>query len=77
MLEDAKQPVVPVVMAASPENDGGGKKRWRRRQPKRGCDSATEEKDEAVKLKQSGFRHHGSRRKSTPRRAADAGVECK
>ncbi|CAN6218168.1 unnamed protein product [Urochloa humidicola] len=57
-----------------PEN--GGKKR-RRRQPssKRGCDlAAAEEKNEAVK--QSGFRHHGSRRKSTPRRAAEAGVEC-
>ncbi|WOK91981.1 hypothetical protein Cni_G00672 [Canna indica] len=25
----------------------------------------------------NGFRHNGSRRKSTPRRAAEAGVECK
>lgn len=60
----------------APVKGSTGKKR-RRRQPnnKRGCDSAAEEKDEAVK--QSGFRHHGSRRKSTPRRAAEAGVECK
>ncbi|CAN6182752.1 unnamed protein product [Urochloa humidicola] len=64
---DGAKPVVP---------ENGGKKR-RRRQPssKRGCDSAAEEKDEVVK--QSGFRHHASRRKSTPRRAAEAGVECK
>ncbi|CAN6167450.1 unnamed protein product [Urochloa humidicola] len=63
---DGAKPVVP---------ENGGKKR-RRRQPssKRGCDSAAEEKDEVVK---QGFRHHGSRRKSTPRRAAEAGVECK
>ncbi|CAL0332466.1 unnamed protein product [Lupinus luteus] len=27
--------------------------------------------------KSNGFRHNGSRRKSTPRRAADAGVQCK
>lgn len=26
--------------------------------------------------KSNGFRHNGSRRKSTPRRAAEAGVEC-
>ncbi|CAL5087668.1 unnamed protein product [Urochloa decumbens] len=55
--------------------ESGGKKRRRRQPNKRGCESAAEEKDEAVK--QSGFRHHGSRRKSTPRRAAEAGVECK
>ncbi|CAN6204863.1 unnamed protein product [Urochloa humidicola] len=55
--------------------ESGGKKRRRRQPNKRGCDSAAEEKDEAVK--QSGFRHHGSRRKNTPRRAAEAGVECK
>ncbi|PAN13096.1 hypothetical protein PAHAL_2G313800 [Panicum hallii] len=69
---DGAKPVVPSK--GSTEN--GGKKRRRRRQPnnKGGCDSAAG-KDEAVK--QSGFRHHGSRRKSTPRRAAEAGVECK
>lgn len=27
--------------------------------------------------KSNGFRHNGSRRKSTPRRAAEAGVQCK
>ncbi|CAL0324043.1 unnamed protein product [Lupinus luteus] len=27
--------------------------------------------------KSSGFRHNGSRRKNTPRRAAEAGVQCK
>ncbi|XP_062193228.1 uncharacterized protein LOC133896645 [Phragmites australis] len=67
---DGAKPIVPSK-GASVEN--GGKKR--RRQPKRGCDPAMEEKDEPVR--QNGFRQHGSRRKSTPRRAAEAGVECK
>ncbi|CAL5063708.1 unnamed protein product [Urochloa decumbens] len=68
-VEEDSDGAKPVV------SENGGKKRRRRRQPnKRGCDSAAEEKDEAVK--QGGFRHHGSRRKSTPRRAAEAGVEC-
>ncbi|OEL16967.1 hypothetical protein BAE44_0022014 [Dichanthelium oligosanthes] len=71
---DGAKPVVPGKGSAE---SGGKKRRRRRRQPsKRGCDPATEEKGEAV-VKQSGFRHHGSRRKSTPRRAAEAGVECK
>jgi hypothetical protein len=69
---DGDKPAVPGKGSA----ENGGKKRTRRRQPsKRGSDPAAEEKDGAGK--QSGFRHHGSRRKSTPRRAAEAGVECK
>ncbi|TKW33830.1 hypothetical protein SEVIR_2G265400v4 [Setaria viridis] len=68
---DGVKPAVPGKGSA----ENGGKKRRRRQPRKRGCDPAAEEKDEAVK--QSGFRHHGSRRKSTPRRAAEAGVECK
>uniref|UniRef100_A0A0A9BFU4 Uncharacterized protein n=1 Tax=Arundo donax TaxID=35708 RepID=A0A0A9BFU4_ARUDO len=66
---DAAKPIVPSK-GASVEN--GGKKR--RRQPKRGCDSVVAEKDEPVR--QNGFRQHGSRRKNTPRRAAEAGVDC-
>ncbi|KAG2635845.1 uncharacterized protein LOC120661080 [Panicum virgatum] len=65
---DGAKPVVPGK--GSTEN--GGKKRRRRR--RQGQPAGAEEKDEAVK--QSGFRHRGSRRKSTPRRAAEAGVEC-
>ncbi|XP_058748774.1 uncharacterized protein LOC131621746 [Vicia villosa] len=37
-----------------------------------GSRSSTEES-----TKTNGFRHNGSRRKSTPRRAAEAGVQCK
>ncbi|KAJ1290192.1 hypothetical protein BS78_02G224700 [Paspalum vaginatum] len=59
--------------AKGPAENGGSKRR--RRQPKRVFEPATERDERAVK--QSGFRHHGSRRKSTPRRAAEAGVECK
>lgn len=55
----------------------GGKKR--RRRVKRSADDLVEEDEEGhVKSKpHNGFRPTGSRRKSTPRRAAEAGVECK
>ncbi|TVU10021.1 hypothetical protein EJB05_43537, partial [Eragrostis curvula] len=70
---DSAKPTVPSN-GGSVEN-GGKKRRRRRRQQRLGSDSAVEEKgDEPVR--QTGFRHHGSRRKSTPRRAAEAGVEC-
>uniref|UniRef100_J3MYQ7 Uncharacterized protein n=2 Tax=Oryza brachyantha TaxID=4533 RepID=J3MYQ7_ORYBR len=62
--------------AAAAHNPG----RKRRRQLKRGSDSTAagrQGKDEPSS-RQNGFRQHGSRRKnSTPRRAAEAGVECK
>ncbi|KQJ98928.1 uncharacterized protein LOC104583731 [Brachypodium distachyon] len=56
----------------------GGTKRPRRRRVKRSSALAEgEEKDgDRVRVKVEGFRRTGSRRKSTPRRAAEAGVEC-
>ncbi|KAL5201062.1 hypothetical protein ABZP36_035416 [Zizania latifolia] len=64
----------------SAQNGGGSKKR--QRQLKRGSadSAATEEKGgaPAARPNPNGFRQNGSRRKnSTPRRAAEAGVECK
>ncbi|GJN33604.1 hypothetical protein PR202_gb22224 [Eleusine coracana subsp. coracana] len=70
---DGAKSSVPSNNGASVEN--GGRKR-RRRPSKRVSDSAMEEKDDEPAVRQVGFRHHGSRRKSTPRRAAEAGVEC-
>ncbi|KAF0929215.1 hypothetical protein E2562_016444 [Oryza meyeriana var. granulata] len=62
------------VVAGSAHNPG----RKRRRQLKRGADSAAMEEKDKPSSRQNGFRQHGSRRKnSTPRRAAEAGVECK
>ncbi|KAL2332204.1 hypothetical protein Fmac_019785 [Flemingia macrophylla] len=61
-----------------------GRKRKRNSQVKEKLDSVEEENgigngssttDELTKF--NGFRHNGSRRKSTPRRAAEAGVQCK
>ncbi|WVZ65386.1 hypothetical protein U9M48_014760, partial [Paspalum notatum var. saurae] len=69
---DGAKPAVPVPGKGSAENRGSKR---RRRQPKRVFEPATERDEHPAK--QSGFRHHGSRRKSTPRRAAEAGVECK
>ncbi|CAO2207220.1 unnamed protein product [Urochloa humidicola] len=56
-------------------------KKRRRRRLKRSSDESLEEEEEkghvTVRSKSNGFRPNGSRRKSTPRRAAEAGVECK
>ncbi|XP_040992500.1 uncharacterized protein LOC121239336 [Juglans microcarpa x Juglans regia] len=60
-----------------------GKKRKRNSQVKEKPDSVEEENCNGNRLstddstKSNGFRHNGSRRKSKPRRAAEAGVECK
>lgn len=60
-----------------------GKKRKRNAQAKEKSDSVTEENSNGIGAstddltKSNGFRHNGSRRKSTPRRAAEAGVECR
>ncbi|KAK9274090.1 hypothetical protein L1049_018904 [Liquidambar formosana] len=67
----------------SPAAAENGKKRKRYSQVKEKLDSVKEENgigtrsstDESTKS--NGFRHNGSRRKSKPRRAAEAGVECK
>ncbi|KAL6644563.1 hypothetical protein ACP70R_016171 [Stipagrostis hirtigluma subsp. patula] len=62
---------------SSAETESVGKKRRRRRRLTQSSDAAGEGEDDAVKSKPNGFRQNGSRRKSTPRRAAEAGVECK
>jgi len=63
-----------------------GRKRKRSSQVKEKLESVEEENgigngngsSTTVELtKSNGFRHNGSRRKSTPRRAAEAGVQCK
>jgi hypothetical protein len=75
---DGAKPVVQPSKDSKSSAEGGGKKR-RRRRLKRGPDELVEEEGEEgrVKSKSNGFRPNGSRRKSTPRRAAEAGVECK
>lgn len=58
------------------------RKRKRNSQVKEKLDSAEEENGIGSRssteesAKSNGFRHNGSRRKSTPRRAAEAGVQC-
>ncbi|KAL5152367.1 hypothetical protein HKD37_13G038523 [Glycine soja] len=68
----------------SPTATENGRKRKRNSQVKEKLDSVEKENsigngtsttDELTKA--NGFRHNGSRRKSTPRRAAEAGVQCK
>ncbi|XWS71117.1 hypothetical protein CRYUN_Cryun03dG0110800 [Craigia yunnanensis] len=60
-----------------------GKKRKRNSQVKEKPDSVKEENGIGTRSstdgssKSNGFRQNGSRRKSKPRRAAEAGVECK
>ncbi|XP_076914602.1 uncharacterized protein LOC143573674 [Bidens hawaiensis] len=60
-----------------------GKKRKRSKQSKDEGDVVKEESEVGTRSNTSelpqvnGFRHVGSRRKSKPRRAAEAGVECK
>ncbi|KAF5471276.1 uncharacterized protein LOC121241467 [Juglans microcarpa x Juglans regia] len=67
----------------SPSATENGKKRKRNPQVKEKPDSVKEENGNGNRLstddstKSNGFRHNGSRRKSKPRRAAEAGVECK
>lgn len=67
----------------SPAAAENGKKRKRHTQVKENNDSVKEENGVAVSssndapMKSNGFRPNGSRRKSKPRRAAEAGVECK
>ncbi|KAI3921598.1 hypothetical protein MKW92_053384 [Papaver armeniacum] len=57
-----------VKTPAAAEN---GRKRKKNSQVKENTDTVKEE------IGSNGFRQNGSRRKSTPRRAAEAGVECK
>ena len=67
----------------SPSAAENGKKRKRNSQVKEKPDSVKEENGVSTRsstddsTKSNGFRQNGSRRKSKPRRAAEAGVECK
>ncbi|XP_062015328.1 uncharacterized protein LOC133731899 [Rosa rugosa] len=67
----------------SPSAAENGKKRKRYSQAKEKSDSVKEENGNGTRsstddsTKSNGFRHNGSRRKNKPRRAAEAGVECK
>ncbi|XP_026427490.1 uncharacterized protein LOC113323405 [Papaver somniferum] len=68
-----------VKTPAAVEN---GRKRKKNSQVKENMDSVKEEivvgtRTSAEIIKSNGFRQNGSRRKSTPRRAAETGVECK
>uniref|UniRef100_A0ACD5XT97 Uncharacterized protein n=1 Tax=Avena sativa TaxID=4498 RepID=A0ACD5XT97_AVESA len=71
--DGAKKPVPSKDSKGAAEN--GGKKR--RRQSKRGSEAAAEDKVGEPARPLNGFRQNGSRRKSTPRRAAEAGVQTK
>ncbi|CAM0952006.1 unnamed protein product [Alopecurus aequalis] len=71
--DDAKKVAASKDSKSLAEN--GGKKR--RRQSKRGPESATEKNIGEAARPLNGFRQNGSRRKSTPRRAAEAGVQSK
>jgi hypothetical protein len=80
--DDARiKPVVPPddkdPMSSSAEAGSKKKKKRRRQHLRRTSDeSAAEDELHRVKSKPSGFRQIGSRRKSTPRRAAEAGVDA-
>lgn len=73
---------IPSKEMKSPATENG-KKRKRNSQVKEKPDSVKEENGNGTRsstddsTKSNGFRHNGSRRKSKPRRAAEAGVECK
>ncbi|KAF8654574.1 hypothetical protein HU200_061771 [Digitaria exilis] len=71
---DAADATKPAVV-----RPGKDSKKRRRRRLKQSSGESVEEDDEEghVRAKSNGFRPNGSRRKSTPRRAAEAGVECK
>ncbi|GLT49778.1 hypothetical protein SLA2020_233160 [Shorea laevis] len=67
----------------SPPTAENGKKRKRNSQVKEKADSVKEENGIGTRsstddsAKSNGFRQNGSRRKNTPRRAAEAVVDCK
>ncbi|KAL5566531.1 hypothetical protein UlMin_030417 [Ulmus minor] len=80
--ENAKSGITTKEMK-SPSSAENGKKRKRFSQGKEKSDSVKDENGNGTRsstedsAKSNGFRHNGSRRKSKPRRAAEAGVECK
>ncbi|KAK4432162.1 hypothetical protein Salat_0978300 [Sesamum alatum] len=82
-IEDNKS----SVLSKSSKNQAAmenGRKRKRPSMTKDSTDSVTEENGVGTKtnaasvlIKPAGYRQNGSRRKNKPRRAAEAGVECK
>ncbi|KAM7280758.1 hypothetical protein ACFE04_007892 [Oxalis oulophora] len=79
--ESGKTSVVTKEVIKIPPGVENGKKRKRNSQTKDKADSVKEDngngaKDESTK-KSNGYRLNGSRRKNKPRRAAEAGVECR
>ncbi|KAL5976059.1 hypothetical protein ACLOJK_020389 [Asimina triloba] len=80
--DDSKSTVSNKEMK-SPVTSDNGKKRKRNTQVKETVDLVKEENGVPTKsvandsTKTNGFRQNGSRRKNKPRRAAEAGVECK
>lgn len=80
---DHSKNVVLSKEAKGPVTIETGKKRKRYPQVKEKADSVQKENVVGVRsnnselVKSNGFRQNGSRRKSKPRRAAEAGVECK
>ncbi|KAF8398476.1 hypothetical protein HHK36_017405 [Tetracentron sinense] len=83
--EDGENPktVISSKEMKGPVSAENGKKRKRYSQAKENPDSVKEENGVGTRsntddsTKSNGFRQNGSRRKSKPRRAAEAGVECK
>ncbi|XP_065865938.1 uncharacterized protein [Euphorbia lathyris] len=83
--EESRKPGITTSKEAkSPVAAENGKKRKRYAQTKEKPDSMKEENGVSNRststddsTKSNGFRHNGSRRKSKPRRAAEATVECK
>lgn len=67
----------------SPPAAENGKRRRRNSQVKEKLDLVKDENGDGTRsstdesTRSNGFRHNGSRRKSKPRRAAEAGVNCK
>ncbi|CAO2162809.1 unnamed protein product [Urochloa humidicola] len=76
-VEDDADGTKPVVRRPPIKDSIKKQRRRRRRQERSPSESAEEDEEDHVRSKSSGFRPNGSRRKSTPRRAAEAGVECK
>lgn len=81
--EDAKSSITSKNSKDEIAPDNGTKRRKRSSQVKENSNMVKLEKDSESKtsaedsIKPVGFRQNGSRRKSKPRRAAEAGVECK
>ena len=76
---DGVKPIVHTKGKAAVSNNGEIKRLRRRRQVERSSESVEDDGKggDDVKTEPNGFRRNGSRRKnSTPRRAAEAGVEC-